>query len=284
MRNENDTQTNYMVNDNKDDMSYNLDGEKDYYEWLHCVNGRKVISFYDDVKDIIGESYTEDEYLDEFILDSGYEFKSIPHGYFGQDFIITKNGVYYSCGNGVLAKDAIIQLIDLLTDQYNNYDTYHENYLKSTKESAIKKAYKIKEQRERKQIAIEEKKNGYVYIMYHQGYFKIGKSKDCKRLGEYTRLAEDPEYVAVEYVDDMDAVEKEIHSQFKEERNRNGSCEWFSLTDYDLDSIKKLFKIHSVKNHKPTRYYKRYVLKEDVDSIKQPGSPHKKGNKHDPNR
>lgn len=221
---------------------------------------------YDEVKDIIGETFTENDYNNYFKQLCGSIYSNLENG--DPTFCLTTFGVTFNCGDGILTKDAIVQLIGLLTEQYNNYDNYYEKYIKYIKDNISKEAYNIKNNMEEKIIAIDKKNNGYVYVMYHQGYYKIGKTKDCKRLGEYTRLAEDPEYVAVEYVDDMDAVEKEIHSQFKEERNRNGSCEWFSLTDSDLDSIKKFLKIHSVKNHKPTRYYKRYVLKEDVDSIK----------------
>lgn len=245
-----------MTNSSSDELSYE--------EWMkyEAYYNRTPITFYNEVKDIIGDSFSKDDYSKYFSDDCVYEFHDILSTRRTKAFDINEYGVCYDCGRGILTKDAIVQLIGLLTEQYNNYDIYHKRFLDHCRESDIERAYAIKKEKEEENIKNERSKQGYIYVMYHQGYYKIGKTKDCKRLGEYTRLAEEPEYVIVEYVDDMDTIEKEIHSQHEEERNRDGSCEWFKLTESDIDDIRKFLKRHSVKNHKHSKYYKRYVLKE----------------------
>lgn len=233
-----------------------------YNEWMKECDNTKAIMFYDEVKNIIGNSFSKDDYSKYYYNSCQYEYNDILSDDRINTFDLSNNGVYCDCGRGVLTKDAIVQLIGLLIEQYNNYDIYHKRFLDSCRESHIKKAYAIKKELEEEKIKIERNKQGYIYVMYHQGYYKIGKTKDCKRLGEYTRLAEEPEYITVEYVDKMDMIEKEIHRQYDERRNRNGSCEWFSLSKSDIEDIKRFLKIHSVENHEHTKYYKRYVLKE----------------------
>lgn len=89
-------------------------------------------------------------------------------------------------------------------------------------------------------------KPGYIYVMKCMGYYKIGKSKDCRRLGEYTKLPEEPEYVMIEYVSNMDLLERFLHDLYASKRLREGSCEWFNLSDDDLITIRESLKPHIV--------------------------------------
>ena len=91
-----------------------------------------------------------------------------------------------------------------------------------------------------------QKKPGYIYVMKCMGYYKIGKTKNCKRLGEYTKLPEEPEYEILEYVNNMDLLEKFLHDLFADQRLREGSCEWFKLSNSDLDTIKESLKPHII--------------------------------------
>ena len=75
---------------------------------------------------------------------------------------------------------------------------------------------------------------GIIYIMKNCGHYKIGRALSETRLGEYTKLPEEPEYIVKEIVSDYGSVELSLHKMFKSKRLRNGKCEWFDLTDEDI--------------------------------------------------
>lgn len=110
----------------------------------------------------------------------------------------------------------------------------------------------------KKSISRQEKRDGFIYVMKNCGYYKIGKSIDCHRLGEYTKLPEDPEYVIIEYVHFMDEIEKLIHKSFASKRKRGGSCEWFELTDEDIQKIRNFLKRYTIECT-DTKWYDEYV-------------------------
>lgn len=91
---------------------------------------------------------------------------------------------------------------------------------------------------------------GIVYVMKNCGYYKIGRSKlHSTRFGEYTKLPEEPEYIIKEIVNNYRNVELALHEQYKDKRLRGGTCEWFDLSDDDLEEIKKYveqYKIHNL--------------------------------------
>lgn len=108
-------------------------------------------------------------------------------------------------------------------------------------------------------VKSSEHKNGYIYVMKCLGYYKIGTSYNCSRLGEYTNLPEKPYYCIVEYVDNMAEVEKMLHNKYEYARKRNGECEWFDLKESDISYIKSLIEPHIIKDVKHTKYYYKYV-------------------------
>lgn len=110
---------------------------------------------------------------------------------------------------------------------------------------------------------------GYIYVMKCFNCYKIGKSKNCARLGEYTNLPEEPKYYVLKYVNDMDKVESILHENYSDLRTRSGRCEWFMLSDNDINDIRNIIKPYVVEDVEHTKYYYEYYnnnkefLKED---------------------
>ena len=214
--------------------------------------------FYDDAKRILGEEYSKGDYYNQF---SGY-YKLINSNKdtFGS-YDMSDIGLLGDCGNGFLSKNALKELIIELIEYYDNYDEHFQKYRNYAKRRIIEKCKEIQEIKS-KESTSEDNKCGYIYVMFHQGYYKIGKSKDCARLGEYTKLAEEPEYIFVKYVNDMNLMEQKLHDRFNDKRTRNGSCEWFSLNNDDLKVIEKMLSMEEVHDFSHTKAYKHYVLRE----------------------
>lgn len=179
--------------------------------------------------------------------------------------MLTEDGVMDEYGEEIFTKDAVKCLIDRLQEYYRDYDKYYDKYVSDYRKRVIdfvKKHF-------RKPIntgteSIHEQKHGYIYVMHHQGYYKIGRSVDCMRLGEYTRLAEEPEYVQVVYVKDMVGLEKSLHKKFAPKRQRDSRCEWFSLDQKDLELIAEILAENKQPIAEHTKGYRRYILHEDV--------------------
>ena len=179
---------------------------------------------------------------------------------------ITENGVMDEYGEAILMKDAVKHVIDTLQEYYDRYDELYSQYVEDYRNRVIefvknrfcynKKSVTYSEHTENEQ--------GYIYVMLHQGYYKIGKSVDCMRLGEYTKLAEEPEYVYVVRVNHMNRMERKLHRMFADKRCRDGKCEWFTLDESDLSTIRNMLKEDEVEDPNHTVGYRRYVLKEDV--------------------
>ena len=84
----------------------------------------------------------------------------------------------------------------------------------------------------RRNQEIRSSKDGYVYMLHLNGYYKIGRTTNTeKRFGEYTKLMEQPKTICCVYVENYKQVEKELHLMFK---NKNTNGEWFSLSEKDL--------------------------------------------------
>lgn len=242
---------------------YKMEYTQERYEqelvdmWLE----QSPILFFKEAKDILGNDFTLREYHKKFC---GYGNIS-DHVSVYDDISITPKGVLIDCASRLLSKKGLKEAIDLLIDYYANYEKYYQIYFDETKQHVISSCYQIKEDMEKANndnIDGKGNKNGYIYVMLHQGYFKIGKSYDCTRLGEYTRLAEEPEYVVVEYVNDMDKIESMLHEMFADKRCRDGSCEWFALDTADISQIKSIVNSNKVPNVEHSKSYKKYVLKE----------------------
>lgn len=184
----------------------------------------------------------------------------------GMAIRVTDEGVMDSYGEAILMKDAVKGMIDILQEYYNRYDELYDRYVKNYRNRVIEfvKGFRRDEKKEEARTFATKDESGYIYVMLHQGYYKIGKSVDCMRLGEYTRLPEEPEYVCVVRVNHMTEMETKLHEMFKDKRCREGKCEWFSLTDGDLKVIRETLREDEVKNPEHTVGYRRYILKEDV--------------------
>ena len=109
--------------------------------------------------------------------------------------------------------------------------------------------------------------SGYIYVMKCLGYYKIGISIDCKRLGEYTHLPEEPEYPILEFVDDMNKMEMMIHEKYDNVRLRGDKSEWFKLNENDIDDIRNMIKPYIVENPNHSKYYYKYTM--DVSAVKE---------------
>lgn len=90
---------------------------------------------------------------------------------------------------------------------------------------------------------------GIIYIMKNCGYYKIGRALSETRLGEYTKLPEEPKYIIKENVYKYGSVELSLHEMFKDKRLREGKCEWFDLTDDDIQKAKNFIKDFIVKTN-----------------------------------
>lgn len=90
--------------------------------------------------------------------------------------------------------------------------------------------------------------NGYIYVIKVLEYYKIGKIKDIKtRIGEYTKLMENPEIVICYYVHDYHYIEKYLHEKYKDKNTRG---EWFKLENHDIRCIEEILKFNRVLNNK----------------------------------
>ena len=105
---------------------------------------------------------------------------------------------------------------------------------------------------------------GYFYVMKCLGYYKIGVSTDCKRLGEYTHLPEEPEYPILEFVSDMDKTEIMIHQKYDHLRLRGNKSEWFDLNENDIGDINNIIKPYIIENPSHSKYYYKYVENNDI--------------------
>lgn len=239
------------------------DGNEFFMDPCHnYIEGKPVLTI-EEAEKIAGRELDIDDYYN--IYNMGGTISKDCFSKSSMGFRLTEDGVMDECGEAILTKDAVKYLIDTLQGYYSRYDELYDAYVKEYRERVInfvRENFSPSEQTPNK--VIEKSKNGYIYIMLHQGYYKIGKSVDCMRLGEYTKLAEEPEYVYVIYVNDMNSMENKLHKKFKRKRCREGKCEWFKLNSDDLKVAYEELKKEEVKNHEHTIGYRRYVLKEDV--------------------
>lgn len=243
--------------------------EKDIgdYESVFCNNfieGKPVLTLAE-AEEIAGRKLSPYEEYYEICNMGGTISKDELHD-IGMAIRVTKRGVMDEYGEAILTKDAVKSMIDILQGYYERYDELYEKYVENYRNSVIEFVRDRFGKRERVEEETDTGKNeqGYIYVMLHQGYYKIGKSADCMRLGEYTKLAEEPEYVYVVRVNDMNKIERKLHKMFADKRCREGRCEWFSLTEEDLANVEKTLKEDEVENPEHTVGYRRYVLKEDV--------------------
>lgn len=81
---------------------------------------------------------------------------------------------------------------------------------------------------------------GFIYVVRVGDNYKIGKTINMRnRLGEYTRLYEEPKVLICEKVYNYSTVEVELHKKYKDKQLRG---EWFSLTASDIKNIKAFLK------------------------------------------
>ncbi len=99
---------------------------------------------------------------------------------------------------------------------------------------------------------------GYIYVMKMDNYYKIGKTKNKKRLGEYTKLPTQPEYPILIKVSDFHDLERKLHTNYIDKRTRN-NCEWYILTENDIEEIRMFLKKYEIieeKNDKEEFFYR----------------------------
>ena len=194
--------------------------------------------------------------------DEAYDAKKILDGVGFVTGRLYKNSVTFSdeygvvtSGRNLLSRDLILVLIKKLNEVYKNYGIYYASF-NEDREKRLKENWEAW-YTEKEDVAedSEEQSNesqdaqypyGYIYIMKMFNYYKIGKTKNKKRLGEYTRLPEEPEYVMIQFVRGMNKVEKLLHEEFKDKRLRNGRCEWFDLAQEDIDRANEIVSEYEV--------------------------------------
>lgn len=227
---------------------------------LNWIKDEPLIT-YPKAKEIIGEDYTFEEYY----LDFPHMCETVSENV--DCIVITEEGAMDIYGRDFILKEPLKNFIDRLQYIYDNHDSLYDAYAKRNKEKIMDLCEWIKRNRPSKKRKKETKEKtddkGYVYVMLHQGYYKIGKSVDCMRLGEYTKLAEEPEYIIVEYVKHMSKMERKLHKMFDKKRCRDGSCEWFTLEGSDIQKIKDTLAKDKQEIEEHTVGYKRYILKEE---------------------
>lgn len=86
---------------------------------------------------------------------------------------------------------------------------------------------------------------GYIYVMKMDNYYKIGKTKNKKRLGEYTKLPIQPEYPILIKVYNFHDLERKLHINYIDKRTRN-NCEWYMLCENDIEEILTFLKKYEV--------------------------------------
>ena len=183
-----------------------------------------------------------------------------------------EHGPYTHGGDGFLSKPLLKDCIDRLQEYYDNYDKYFndfvtfyaDNFAEGCKRLGAPDRIEARDDRHQEVIDKNLKHNGYIYVMYNCGYYKIGRTLDCSRLGEYTKLPEEPVYTILEYVKDYVSAETMLHRRFESKRLREGSCEWFALDEDDLAEISKLLSEIKTEPEEISKYYRRYILKESV--------------------
>ena len=107
---------------------------------------------------------------------------------------------------------------------------------KFTEILAEREAKRIEEEKEHEKSRIKSNA-GYVYIMQMGDYYKIGISTNPKkRAKEFTHLPEPIELIHTEKVCEYVSVEQQLHDIYSA-KNKRG--EWFSLTEQDIEDIKK---------------------------------------------
>lgn len=193
---------------------------------------------------LVGRSLREDEYQYECC-------NGISHL---TDYIdcmdIYDDGVICGGHRDFLSKESLQEAIKYMTNILNNYDEHFENFMNHQLDKFVSNCMVLarKYEEQSKQIKKNVKKNpnvgenesGIIYVMKNCGYYKIGKAKiGSSRFGEYTKLPEEPEYIIKRIVSNYHKVEIALHERYKEKRLRDGTCEWFDLSDQDLTEIKK---------------------------------------------
>lgn len=190
----------------------NLLNDTDYYESANNI-GNKLGWHLDDMYEYLYEY--DDPYNDMFC-----------------------NGeITDDCNGGYCNLQTIIRLRDTFTKLADNYNDELYNCLIEDNKNLDRDLVKLDIEKSKKKNITSIKVNkkpakGSVYIIKVNDYYKIGKTKNIeKRIGEYTRLMEEPKIIICEEVDNYSLIEKELHKMF-EDKNTRG--EWFSLSEEDI--------------------------------------------------
>ena len=170
---------------------------------------------------------------------------------------IYDDGVLCGGDRYFLSKESIKEAIECMTNILNIYDEHFENFMHHQLDKFVNNCMILAKKHEgqlkrtkkyiKKNPVIGENEDGIIYVMKNCGYYKIGKAKiGSTRFGEYTKLPEEPEYIIKQTVSNYGKVEIALHERYREKRLRDGNCEWFDLTDKDLDEIKEFIYKYSV--------------------------------------
>jgi len=190
---------------------------------VEAEKSRKNIILTDDFKELRGNYYLRNAVV--FSVENGFLTIRNNNGMLSPLSELKKIVEYLShtidSFNEELSIQEAVQERELELEQYKNRDI-----------KAEKKARKIK---------------SFVYLMLGEsGKYKIGTSKAPKRRLKELRLASSENIILVGTIEILDAykIEKEIHDLFIDKKSHS---EWFSLTNNDIRTIKKLYDFKDVK-------------------------------------
>ena len=164
----------------------------------------------------------------------------------------------YTCGNSrMLTLDETKILRDMLNitirklensdiDEVANTFNENEEYEKFQSQIDNKESDSLCKSKKRKSVYSDK---GIIYIMRNMGYYKIGKAQiGSNRFGEYTKLPEEPIYIKKAVVKNHGNVELLLQETFKDCRLRDGSCEWFDLSDEELKEAINIIEMYEIKS------------------------------------
>jgi hypothetical protein len=154
---------------------------------------------------------------------------------------IYDHGCFTNGNSNYLTQEALINARNKINEVIENYDSILKEYIEEAEKIFIEKLEMLREEQQIVRPKVAENKSGVLYVMKNCGYYKIGSTKHPKsRLGEYTKLPEEPEYIIIEKVKDCRNLEQSLHDMFASKRARNGKCEWYILSQNDIEKIRKI--------------------------------------------
>lgn len=208
---------------------------------------------------LIGDKLTEEDYMYQI----GENIRPIVDDWVN-GLTVCNDALLTNCNSSYVSKNGISSLIKHLQKLLDNYDI--ESLESNNRDIFASKCVdllilntfnEIGENNSKKEKECED---GFLYIMKNCGHYKIGISNNCYRLGEYTKLPEQPEYALIGYFKGYRKREQFLQKKYAKERLRDGQCEWFDLSDSQLyDIVEYLKKYHIECDFNNYKYICEYV-------------------------